>query len=116
MNTGGSIQITSRVRRTNHPVTTVSWYDAMAYAAWLGGSLPTEAQWELAARGQVGRHYPWGDEAPTRAHANYNRVGTTPTGEFPAGATPEGVYDLAGERVGVVSRRRVAIDGASTPA
>ena len=79
-----------------HPVTNVSWYDAMAYAAWLGGSLPTEAQWELAARGQAGRSYPWGDEAPTPAHANYNRVGTTPTGEFPDGATPEGVHDLAG--------------------
>lgn len=80
----------------HHPVTTVSWYDAMAYAAWLGGSLPTEAQWELAARGRAGRSYPWGDEPPTPAHANYGRVGTTPTGQFPDGATPEGVYDLAG--------------------
>ena len=80
----------------HHPVTTVSWYDAMAYAAWLGGSLPTEAQWELSARGQAGRSYPWGDEPPTPARANYGRVGTTPTGQFPDGATPEGVYDLAG--------------------
>ena len=80
----------------DHPVTNVSWYDAMAYAAWLGGSLPTEAQWELAARGQAGRAYPWGEEAPTRDRANYNRVGTTPIGEFADGATPEGVYDLAG--------------------
>lgn len=80
----------------DHPVVNVSWFDAMAYAAWLGGSLPTEAQWELAARGIDGRPYPWGDESPTSRHANFDGTGTTPVGSFPAGSTPEGVDDLAG--------------------
>jgi formylglycine-generating enzyme required for sulfatase activity len=80
----------------------VSWYDAMAYAAWLGGTLPTEVQWEFAARGEAGRPYPWGGDRPTRSRANYahdgndDPSGTTPVGSFPDGATPEGIQDLAG--------------------
>jgi len=88
----------------DHPVVGVSWYDAMAYAAWLGGSLPSEAQWEFAARGPVGRTYPWGNEKPSRTRANYDHqgsgdgreLGTAPVGSFPEGATPERVHDLAG--------------------
>jgi formylglycine-generating enzyme required for sulfatase activity len=88
----------------DHPVVSVSWYDAMAYAAWLGGTLPTEAQWELAARGPEGRTYPWGNERPSRARANYDHegsgvghsLGTAPVGSFPEGATPERIHDLAG--------------------
>jgi formylglycine-generating enzyme required for sulfatase activity len=90
--------------QANHPVVNVSWYDAMAYAAWLGGNLPTEAEWELAARGSVGRMYPWGNERPTRTRANYDpdgggvgrTPGTAPVGSFPEGATPERIHDLAG--------------------
>ncbi|UCF19389.1 MAG: SUMF1/EgtB/PvdO family nonheme iron enzyme [Gemmatimonadota bacterium] len=83
-----------------HPVGNATWYEAMAYAAWLGGSLPTEAQWELAARGTGGRTYPWdSDEAPTCEHAQYGGCpggGTVEVMSAARGATPEGVYDLAG--------------------
>jgi formylglycine-generating enzyme required for sulfatase activity len=88
----------------DHPVVGVSWYDAMAYAAWLEGSLPSEAQWEFAARGPAGRTYPWGNDKPSRTRANYDHegsgagreLGTTPVGSFPEGATPERIHDLAG--------------------
>ena len=88
----------------DHPAANVSWYDAMAYAAWLGGSLPTETQWEFAARGQAGRPYPWGGQRPTPTRANYDHDqngetgarGTAPVGSFPDGATPERIHDLAG--------------------
>ena len=70
----------------------------MAYAEWLGGSLPTEAQREFAARGTEGRKYPWGDEEPTPELVNFGgNVGdTTSVKSYPKGTTPEGVHDLAG--------------------
>lgn len=85
-------------RLLDHPVVYVSWHDARAYAAWVGRRLPSEAQWEKAARGTDGRVYPWGRASPTAVHARFGggTVGTSAVGAHPAGVSPFGVLDLAG--------------------
>jgi len=89
----------------NRPIVGVTWYEAMAFCRWLGQqthrtiSLPTEEQWEFAAKSAQGRHYPWGDGAWTAQLANCDtsNIGHPVTvGLYPEGATPEGVFDLAG--------------------
>jgi formylglycine-generating enzyme required for sulfatase activity len=82
--------------RESHPVTYVSWSDALAFCRWAGGGLASELQWERAARGDDDRTWPWGDEPPTDARASYGTTDTSPVGIHPRGASPFGVVDLAG--------------------
>ena len=82
----------------DHPATKVTWLDANAYARQVGKRLPTEAEWEKAARGDDGRVYPWGNEfSPERANTFESKIGmTTPVDAYPDGASPCGALDMAG--------------------
>jgi formylglycine-generating enzyme required for sulfatase activity/tRNA A-37 threonylcarbamoyl transferase component Bud32 len=82
------------------PVTGVRWAEARSYCAWRhpeGGRLPSEEEWEAAARGLEGRKYAWGrDWKPDAANVNNRRTGPAPVGSYPGGRTPDGIHDLIG--------------------
>jgi len=93
------------LRMPNYPVVNVSFEDALDYAKWAEGDLPTEEEWERAARGTDGRYFPWGNSYPFWDKANYmplrDIIGdgfsfTAPVGSYPNGRSPCGVFDMAG--------------------
>ena len=94
--------IMNQPQHRKRPVVNINWPDAAAFCKWAGKRLPTEAEWEKAARGTDGRIYPWGNEAPTRLHANYGKkewaghMALVPVGSFEMGKSPYGIYDMAG--------------------
>ena len=93
---------TNQPAHQKFPVANVDWADAFAFCKWAGKRLPTEAEWEKAARGTDGRLYPWGNDPPTPLHANYGKTGLNnhgalvPVGTLENGKSPYDIYDMAG--------------------
>jgi hypothetical protein len=101
----------------DQPVVGVSWYEASAYARWVGKDLPTAEQWWRAALGNDGRVFPWGSEVrTTELRANFSLIGTRPVGSYPLGVSPFGCHDMAGNarewlRDGLGSAKKVVVGG-----
>ncbi|MBI2572174.1 MAG: SUMF1/EgtB/PvdO family nonheme iron enzyme, partial [Candidatus Schekmanbacteria bacterium] len=99
-NTGGPCTYNVGGKET-HPINCVYWEQARAFCAAVGKRLPTEAEWEKAARGADQRIFPWGDTSPDCTYANFDNGGqcvgeTTPVGSYPLGVSPYGAFDMAG--------------------
>jgi formylglycine-generating enzyme required for sulfatase activity len=92
---GGAWRDFAGPKREDHPVVAISWDEATAYGAWCGKRLPTEAEWEKAARGTKGRRYPWGDRWDADC-CNTDGLGTSSVFAHPKGASPYGCQDMAG--------------------
>ncbi len=87
------------LNKSNHPMVSVNWKDAQEFCKWAKCRLPSEVEWEKAARGTDGRTYPWGEEWVAGKYCNSNEAkldDTTPVDEFPEGVSPYGVYDMVG--------------------
>lgn len=84
--------------KLQHPVTCVSWFDAIEFCKWANVRLPSEAEWEKAARGNNGQLYPWGNETPEPTRGNFSWQNREPVqvGQYPNGASPYGILDMAG--------------------
>ena len=84
--------------KDDYPVTQVSYNDALNYCKWAGKDLPTEAQWEKAARGPNGNKFPWGDSDPNDTMANFDNIvgSTTPVDTYEKGQSYYGAFDMAG--------------------
>lgn len=95
--TGGSFRI-RRPELAQNPVDFVNWYEAEKFCEWRGARLPTEAEWEKAARGTDERLFPWGNDPITCDRAQYSDCdwALSPVGSYPSGVSPYGAYDMAG--------------------
>ncbi|MBM3320033.1 MAG: SUMF1/EgtB/PvdO family nonheme iron enzyme, partial [Candidatus Eisenbacteria bacterium] len=93
--TGSPAAGSLKTGRDDHPVVNVSWQDAVALCQWAGVQLPSEAEWEKAARGTDGRRYPWGNQWES-GRCNVGTAGTSPVGNYPGDKSPYGCFDMAG--------------------